>query len=54
MSKFTKDELIRSLREDAEQTLKICQEAEESNMMTIEELEKRVSKMKFLGAYAYR
>jgi hypothetical protein len=43
--KFTKNALIKKLREDAERTLKICQEAEENHDLTVEELEKRISKV---------
>jgi hypothetical protein len=43
--KSAKDELIKRLRADAERTLKICQEAEENKELTVEELEKRVTKI---------
>ena len=43
--KFTKSELINLLRKDAESTLKICKEAEENKDLTVEELEKRVTKL---------
>jgi hypothetical protein len=43
--KFTKAALIKRLRADAEKTLKICQEAEENKDLTVEELEKRITKL---------
>jgi hypothetical protein len=50
--KFSKNELIKLLREDAENILKICKEAEENKDLTVEELEKRVTKLEqcVLGA----
>jgi hypothetical protein len=43
--KLTKRALIKILRAQAERTLKICQEAEESEGLTVEELEKRITKL---------
>lgn len=43
--KFTKKELIRLLREDAENTLKICKDAEDNKGLSVEDLEKRITKV---------
>ncbi len=44
MSTVDKTKLINKLRNDANEVLKICDQAESDKSMTMEELEKRVSK----------
>ncbi len=44
MGTLDKTKLINKLRHDASEVLKICDQAESDKNMTVEELEKRVSK----------